>query len=221
MNTNIIQLNSYLPSWIDPDPEVVRREHADLYTEYQESWKEDGKRCNNHVLNKDASKKEQQFIAQHLMQRMADEVLKEALRKIDNQLNAELRRKAPNDLNTWFLEFDCTVATIPYWLTRGIGYRLRPAVELLSMLSGNNVIKKEFDGWLPEFIKKAEGIKKTHISLGRGLTRTTDMSAMMLPLIYDVRDELRKIVVLAEHDMKLAGLLADYENYINQTFLVQ
>ena len=218
MNTNFKQLNSQLPSWIDPDTEVINREKADLNAAYIDSWEQEGKPRYKHVLKQNGHQEEQKHIAQLLMEGMAGKSLLEGVRKIQQHIHVCLMHPNPTDFDTWYLEFDCTVAIVPYWLAREIGCRLRPAIELLTILSGNQEIKTEFETWLTEFMLKAEVIKKLHISLGRGFTRTTDVSAMMLPLVYDVRDELRRVVALAEKDEKLAGLFTNYEYFINKAF---
>ena len=218
MTTNIIQLNSHLPSWIDPDPEVVRRENANLNGEYIDSWINEGKRCNQHALNPLASKGVRENIAKHLMQRMADEILREAVKHINNQSDIKSRLRHLVEKDDYLLEFDCTVAAVPYWLVRGIGYRLKPAIELLTSVSGNQTIKTEFKTWLREFMFEAEKIRNEHLLLGRRFTRTNDLSYIMLPLIYSIRDELRRIVALAEKDEKLAGLFSDYEYFIKSAF---
>ena len=218
MTTNIIKLNSHLPSWIDPDPEVVRRENADLNAEYLDSWINEGKRYNQKALSPLASKCERELTAKHLMQRMADEILREAIRHLNQQSKIKSRLRYLVKEDDYLMEFDCAVASVPYWLVRGIGYRLRPAIELLTLLSDNHAIKAEFESWLTVFMLEAEKIKKEHISLGRGFTRTHNVSHMILPLIYSIRDELRRIVALAEKDEKLAGLFCDYEYFINRAF---
>ncbi|CAN1507709.1 hypothetical protein MCEKH45_00703 [Methylophilaceae bacterium] len=216
MTTNIIELKSYIPSCIQPDPDVISYEIADLNTVYL-TWSENGLYRIRKDMDKNTSIEHQAFIASGLMHNMLDGVLLPMINKINSRADIKSIIRNLESENEYLSEYDCTVATVPYNLVQGIGYRFKPAIELLTLFTGNQAIKCEYEAWLIKFLALAKEIQNAHLALGRKFTRTNNVSNMMLPLINSICDELIKIIAIASQNQKIAPIFSDLESRINRT----
>lgn len=181
-----------LPTWVERDRETMRRDAKPVADTYHEAYSHAQRRLAR------PGEREKLEAAVTYLEHMLDEHIGHC------QIALAAHKATSKPPRGKILEGLRWIGWVPHHLAYGMGWRMRPAFEILAR-HGHPEVLQDFHEWADKFLIRCQTMLDAHNALGRKESRIGDSAVPLFELlISDALDGVTRLVGMICLDKKLA-----------------